>query len=110
MAIDQTTIVDSIGIDPGSGEVLLTISDHLDWTGEVKEHMFLLQEKVNTYLRFIESGEVYRKYPKSEGRKFVINIMAKFALTDDARSFLDKIEGVLTHAGYKLRFQHLMSH
>jgi len=109
MAIDSTDTVDSIGIDPTSDEVLLTISDHLDWKGDDKEHMLLLQEKVNSYLRFIESGEIYRKYPQAKGKAFVINIMGKFSPNEYANLFLKKIETLLHEAGYKLRFEQILT-
>ncbi|WP_407059149.1 DUF6572 domain-containing protein [Ralstonia syzygii subsp. celebesensis] len=33
-----------------------------------EEHLLLLQEKINCYLRFIESGEIYNSFPSAEGR------------------------------------------
>jgi hypothetical protein len=53
MSVDQTNIVDFISIN-SSGNVVLTISDHLEWDNEGR-HIYILQEKLNKYLAFIES-------------------------------------------------------
>src|SRR6266540_2021756 len=66
MSISETDKIDVIGIDSASGDVILTVSDHLDWE-DVGTHLLQLQEKLNTYLAFIESGEMLESYPKSAG-------------------------------------------
>ena len=55
MSVDQTKIIDIISKSK-DGEIVLTISDHLDWKN-LQEHLLLLQEKINTYLTFLESKE-----------------------------------------------------
>ena len=56
MGVEQTTVIDAIGIDQVSGAVHLTIADALAWDAA---HLRLLQEKLNAYLAFVESGELY---------------------------------------------------
>ena len=58
MAVDQTRVVDTVGLETETGAVILTIYDHLDWS-DTLAHQTVLQEKINTYLLFIESGEIY---------------------------------------------------
>jgi hypothetical protein len=68
VTVEQLDVVDFAAIDPKTDEVLLVITDHLEWTGEDqpdKEHMLILQEKINRYLAFIESGEIYESYQKN---------------------------------------------
>ena len=60
MSIDQNRVVDFIGMDLIKNEIILTISDHLEWG--VTDHLVKLQEKLNNYLSFIESGELYEAY------------------------------------------------
>jgi hypothetical protein len=110
MAIDQTNVVDSIGVDPNRDEAQLIISDHLGWNegGEQdREHMFLLQEKINTYLRFIESGEIYTAYPKAKGKKTVIRIIAKYDMNGEGKGFFKKIEEALFASGHTISFERL---
>jgi hypothetical protein len=105
MSIDQTDVIDSIGVDPAKNEAQLFIFDHLEWnTGEKsdKEHMYLLQEKINTYLRFIESGEIYEAYPKSREKALVIRLVGRYEMCESAVVFFEKIEDALAKAGHKI--------
>ncbi|MBC6110685.1 DUF6572 domain-containing protein [Pedobacter fastidiosus] len=68
MSVIQVDKIDFIGIDGKTKKVALTISDHLDWDDEYY-HLSVLQEKINAYLRFIESGEIYDVYPDSVDRR-----------------------------------------
>jgi hypothetical protein len=43
--------VDFTHVEPG-GSAVLTVSDHLPWDN-IDQHLYCLQEKLNTYLRFI---------------------------------------------------------
>lgn len=110
MSIYQSDVVDSIGIDPIKNEVQLMITDHLDWTGNDRtdnEHMYLVQEKINAYLRFIESGEIYKAYPQARGKALVIRVVVKFGLSAKADDFFDKIRKILLTSGYTLAFEKL---
>jgi hypothetical protein len=82
----------------------LSLGDHLDWDGQQEEHLFLLQNKFNSYLKFIESGELRRKYPTSIGRKVTINIVGKYPLSEQAETFLDNARAAIKNAGFLLTF------
>ena len=69
MSVDQTDTVDFVTIDKASGDLWLTISDHLPWDENEGNHLVLLQNKLNAYLRFIESGEVFEKVPDGKGHR-----------------------------------------
>ena len=105
MSIEQTDVVDAIGVQQESGEVFLTITDHLDWKGGNQNHLLLLQEKVNTYLAFVESGELLETYPDAKDRAVVINIVGKYPLSDEARQFIKQASSVISGAGMKLNFE-----
>jgi hypothetical protein len=98
MSIENCDIVDSIGIINESIASLL-ITDHLNWENE-KEHMLLLQNKINKYLSFIESGEVYSTYPLAKEKKFEIRVYAKYTLTKNAEQFMHRMKILLEKAGY----------
>lgn len=101
MSVEQVATVDAIGIDQATGKVFLSIADHLPWSGE---HLVTLQEKLNAYLRFLESGEVYQSYPKATGRDFVIQIYLQHRPTEQALAFLERAKGVIEGAGFGLVF------
>jgi len=105
MSIEQTDTIDFVNIDKGSGDVLLTISDHLDWDQTEGQHLMLLQGKLNAYLRFIESGELYQKYPEASERPVIIQIVSKFPMSQKAEIFFERASGAIDEAGFKLRFK-----
>src|SRR4051812_37461549 len=84
MTVENTSIVDAVGTDKETGEVRLSIFDHLPWD---TQHLRLLQEKINVYLGFIESGEIYGSYPNAKGRPLVIDVFTKFRPTKEATRF-----------------------
>lgn len=43
MTVEETKVGDAIGIDKASGQVVMTIADHLDWVDE-DCHFLALQE------------------------------------------------------------------
>jgi hypothetical protein len=102
MSVSDPGVIDFIGTDTGTGDVVLTIADHLDWT-DTPGHLVALQDKVNAYLRFIESGELTQKYPIAQGRKPIIQISAKFHPPEEAQMFLSQVEQALAAAGIRLR-------
>ena len=68
MSVDQTNKID-FGVDKASGDLKLAISDHSPWDEDEGDHLFLMQDKLNAYLSFIESGELFEKVPDAEGRR-----------------------------------------
>jgi hypothetical protein len=108
MTVEESAKIDFAAIEPQSDEMRLIISDHLDWTDE-GEHLLLLQSKLNTYLAFIESGEIYAKLPKAVGLKIVIEVVGKFPLSEEASKFYRLAGGAIKDAGFSLRFEHVKS-
>lgn len=99
MSIEQTDVIDAIGTEIPSGLVVLTISDHLDWNND---HLCLLQEKLNVYLSFIESGEIYSTYPSAKDQELAVSIICKYRPNPEGYDFLLKATSVLAAAGIKL--------
>src|SRR5689334_21372162 len=87
MALEKLDVVDAIGIDKETGVVCLTLIDAWGWDDE-RAHLLTLQEKLNRYLGFIESGEVREAYPKSIGKKLRIEVIFRFPPTPWAIEFL----------------------
>ena len=102
MSIDQTEVIDSIGVDDSTGRVVLTISDQLEWD---KNHLILLQEKLNTYLGFVESGELLNSYPDSKNREVLINVICKYPPDKESEKFLLQVNNIVEGAGMKFNYQ-----
>jgi hypothetical protein len=104
MSVEQTRVVDAISIDRETGQCKVSISDHLPWDGD---HLLTLQEKLNAYLAFLESGEVYSAYPQATGREFSIIVIAKYRPNDIAMHFFEHAAAHIKRAGFSLRVQPL---
>ena len=102
MSVEDAKVVDAIGVERESGDVVLTITDHLDWSDE-QAHLLVLQEKLNTYIRFIESGEIDESYPDAVGRPRVIDVVTQHKPSAGAREFFATVTTVLREAGIALR-------
>lgn len=105
MSISDSNVIDMVGIPSDDPTVVvLGISDHLEWGEKTYEHLSLMQEKINCYLRFIESGEIYSSFPSSKGKRPIIEILAKFEINDDrARNFMTNAKQILGEAGVELK-------
>ena len=76
MTVEDSGVIDIVGTDKATGDVILSISDHLGWAPELREHHAAsLREKVESYLRFIRSGQVREEYPNSAGRRVRVEIV-----------------------------------
>lgn len=103
MSIEDTGVVDAIGSDDFDGEVVLLISDHLNWDDE-SNHLILLQSKINTYIRFYESGEIYEKYPSLSGRRVIIKIDFKYQVSDRFKWFIGQVKSVIKPIGLDIEY------
>ena len=101
MSVEQTNVVDFISTSKDGHEVILTVSDHLEWDAENK-HLFLLQEKLNSYLRFIESGEIFDTYPNAKGKRIAIQIYALHLPEGDALEFLARSKNTIENGWLQL--------
>lgn len=102
MTIEDANVVDFITVDNESGDYWLSISDHLSWEKEA-EHLLLLQEKVNSYLAFVENGELENGYPESRLKNVVINIGFKYPPPALALQFIELARTTLRGTGLELR-------
>lgn len=100
MSIDQPKVVDFCGFREADGCCVLTISDHREWNDW--EHLLALEEKVNNYLAFIESGEIYAARPEARERAIEISIRCRFVPEgEDDFSFLRLARDSIRSAGFR---------
>ena len=104
MSVEQSDVVDIVSLDERTGHVVLSISDHLDWS-DARVHEAVLQRKLNTYLAFVESGEILKSYPKSKDRPVTFSIVFKFRPSPEGQAFLDKVKKIIESAGFGFRYE-----
>ncbi len=103
MSIEQTDIIDLIEFHDLSETVILTIVDHLDWE-DTNKHLELLQEKLNNYLNYHDSGRLKTDYPEAEGKAVVVQLLAKAPLPAEGLSFFEQARKIVENLGVQLRF------
>ena len=91
-----------MGIDRETGHVVLTISDHLDWSDTVG-HQTILQKKLNTYLAFVESGEILGQYPEAKNRPVAFRVVFQVPPDQSGRAFVARAREAIESAGFTLR-------
>src|SRR5262249_12948706 len=105
MSVEQTNTIDFIGSDRVSGHVNLGISEHLPKDDPKNEHLLVLQEKINSYLAFIEGGQLYDDYPLAKGKNVVIQVIGKYPLNAEAKKFYTIAGETVKNAGFHLEFK-----
>ena len=107
MSIVDANKVDMIGIPKENTDLIrLGITDHLNWKNDTFDHLYLLQEKINSYIRFIESKEVYEAFPESKGiNNFLIEIFFLYEIPTECIEFLEKVKNVLININTSLRYE-----
>ena len=105
MSVEETNTIDRTAWDKNKTHVWLVISDHLDWEEKEGEHLLLLQEKLNTYLYFIESGKLVEANPWANGLPVTIRIFGKYPLSTEAKRFIGLVKEKLATIGVSLDFE-----
>lgn len=104
MGIQQTQVIDIVAVDDETGEVFLTIIDSLEWSDTSTEHLVLLQEKLNTYLSFVEGGQILRDFPAAAGRPIRFDIAFQYPPLGEGILFLAKAKEIVEEAGFSFRY------
>jgi len=88
MSVSDRKVVDLLSTDQEGTRATLTVSDHLEWTAD-NQHLLILQEKLNDYMAFIESGEIYELYPEMHGLEIGIDVVCMHPPAGDGIRFLE---------------------
>lgn len=105
MSVEDKNKIDAISNNK-EDMVLLTISDHLEWDNN--EHLLILQEKINSYMDFLESGQIYESYPSALDKKIIIQIVFKYLPNRIAEEFLEVVKEILNKNDYDFKFYQLV--
>ncbi len=90
MAIDNIDTIDSVAYE--SDKLILQLYDHLDFEDKFEyDHMVMLQDKLNTYIWYIDSKQYQNTYYGKEFSYFIINIFFMFEPTELCKKFLENI-------------------
>jgi hypothetical protein len=98
MSIEESHVIDLISTAKDGSSVILTATDHLEW-GDTS-HLLRIQEKLNSYLAFIESSEIFKSYPNAKGKEIKIDIVFKYHPDEEGVKFLALCQETIENAGF----------
>lgn len=89
MSLEQTDKVDAMGLDQRTGHIVLTVADAWNWNDEIP-HLLALQEKINAYFKFIETGQVWESCESDPAKILRVNVVFRYPPPASALEFLEK--------------------
>ncbi|PNG35636.1 DUF6572 domain-containing protein [Pseudomonas protegens] len=108
MSITNPKVIDfwAIPKDPPDS-LLLVMTDHLEWGSKAEqgEHLLLLQEKINSYIAFIEGGQIYTEIPGAYGKYPIIQVVGLYERPEQAEYFMARVTETLNEVGIGFEFE-----
>ena len=104
MSVIEKDKIDGMGKSKESNELLLLITDHLDWENE-HVHLIILQNKINSYLEFIESKQYVVTYPQDIFDGYVIEIHFQDGMSENCFKFLEVVANQVEELNVKIRVE-----
>jgi hypothetical protein len=80
---ERTGVINVIGQDPKTGEIVLVMNEPNEWDGS-DEQLLALQERFNAYASFLLDGELAEAHPELAGKSARIEL--RCAQMPDARA------------------------
>jgi len=104
MTVMETNTIDFVVPKNQHGDAELVLVDQLPWKIDEGDHLVMLQDKINTYLAFVETGQLVGDFPKAKGRKVVLKINALYAPSEQGEKFLAAVRPIVGQLGIELKF------
>ena len=105
MAITEKDVIDSVAYEDEL--LLLQLYDHLDFEGKFEyDHLVMLQDKLNTYIWYIDSKQYNDTYPGKTFERFLIRIFFMVEPTDLCKRFISHVNARLSH--YHISIEYLV--
>ena len=104
MAIDNAEVIDATAYE--GKKLILQLYDHLEFDDEIiKELMFMLQDKLNTYIWFIDSKQYEETYPNASLSVYEIQIKFKYQPSDFCIVYLKHVNNKLGSMNITVMFE-----
>ena len=96
MSVTESGTVDGIAVTKDGKTLKMLLTDHLDFTDE-KDHLLILQDKINAYLGFIESEQYREIYPQSNIENVIIEIHFKYKISNNCKKFINAVNNQIVN-------------
>lgn len=108
MSIAETKQIDGLAQVEKTGDLVVLIVDHLSWI--VPQHLKLLELKIDTALQFVQSGQIFQKYPNEKKRfenkeiKIIFQLVLKYPPHKEIQKNLSLIYNILQTVGIQFEY------
>lgn len=82
--------IDLVGLDRQRDRVILSIVETRPWNDDDRT-LFDLQEKLNTYIGYVEQGRLVADYPQTRGRTVEFRLQTTFPLRPRDEEFIEEV-------------------
>ncbi|MBL8887436.1 MAG: hypothetical protein JNK16_12315 [Phycisphaerales bacterium] len=104
MGLAKANVIDAAGIEEQTSTIVLTIVDEMDWS-DADAHLRALQDKINAYIAFIESGQMVQAYPDKTWSNVAIDIYPLYEYDSRIREILEKAAKSMADLDVQLRIR-----
>ena len=97
--------IDNIEYDRATSTLKLHLYDGIQWSSDhtlMREHIKLLEKKLNIYCNYIDSGEAFRDYGRKKTNRVEILIHGMGPMNQDSKRFLDGYLSKISGKQYKI--------
>ncbi len=103
MAITEKDVIDSVAYE--NNQLLLQLYDHLDFDEEFeKDHLLMLQDKLNTYIWYIDSKQYEDTYSQKRFDGFTIRVFFMFEPSELCIKFISHVNERLSNTGIRVEY------
>jgi len=81
--------IDLVGLDRQRDRVILSIVETRPWSDDDRT-LFDLQEKLNTYIGYVEQGRLVADYPQTRGKTVEFRLQTAFPLRARDEEFIEE--------------------
>ena len=100
MTIENTSVIDGVGVNNDSGSLTIMIADDLSWSN-AGYHILCLQRKISACLDYINSGQYLEQVPDSQHLSRVIELVYKDQPDTIGRQVYDNVAVQLEELGIR---------
>ena len=93
--IENTDTIDGLAYEQETSILILLLADGMDWS-DMNRHLLLLQEKLNTYILYIDSRQYEEKY--TDVKKIEIRVSFLFQEPEICHKLLERAKLVFLNA------------
>ncbi|MEW5851592.1 MAG: DUF6572 domain-containing protein [Myxococcota bacterium] len=94
VGINHPGVIDLVTHDRKADAYRLVVIQRGPWDGS-HEQLLKLQAKLNSYMTFALDGEMYRRYPESEGKQVIIRLDLDHPPDEKTRATLEKLRAAI---------------